>query len=176
LVDFMESNPKAGIAGPMIHFAVPQNTIWGAGGMVNLWWGLVRHRGIRKLDNGQFSEPSKVDYVSGAALMATSGVFFSLNLLDESYPMYYEDTDFCFRARKAGFETWYVPTAPLIHLVSVAAGGQASRFKITRRFYAGMKFFARHARWYQWPTICIGQIYEAIRVGIMLLTGGQGKN
>jgi GT2 family glycosyltransferase len=176
LAEFMEGHPEAGVAGPMIHFAEPQNTIWGAGGMVNLWWGLVRHSGIRALDTGQFSNPAIVDYVSGAALMASADVFTKLKMLDESFPMYYEDTDFCFRAKKAGYEIWYVPTAPLIHLVSVAAGGQASRFKITRRFSAGMKFFARHAQWYQWPTILIGQIYEAIRVGIMLLTGGQGKN
>lgn len=171
LVDFMEDKPKAGVAGPMIHFAEPSNTIWGAGGMVSTWFGLVRHRGIRMIDNGQFSKPEKVDYVSGAAMMARSGVFSELNMLDESFPMYYEDTDFCFRVRKAGHEIWYVPTAPLIHLVSVAAGGQASGFKISRRFKAGMKFFARHAGWCQWPTIILGQIYEAIRVGIMLMRG-----
>lgn len=176
LVDFLEAHPKGGIAGPMIHFADPPGTIWGAGGMVNLWWGLVRHRGIRLIDKGQFSEAAMVDYVSGAAMMARSSVFSTLNMLDETFPMYYEDTDFCFRARKAGWEIWYVPTSPMIHLVSVAAGGQASRFKISRRFSAGMRFFARHARWYQWPTIILGQIYEAIRVGLMLVAGGQGKN
>jgi GT2 family glycosyltransferase len=175
LVDLLERNPKAGVAGPMIHFAEPEGTIWGAGGMVNTWWGLVRHRGIRHKDVGQFSEPGRVDYVSGAALMARSEVFSKLNMLDESFQMYYEDTDFCFRASKAGHETWFVPTTPLIHLVSVAAGGQASRFKISRRFSAGMRFFARHARWYQWPTIILGQVYEAIRVAIMLGKGMQGK-
>ncbi len=171
LVEFMEKQPNIGIAGPMIHFFEPDNTIWGAGGMVNSWWGLVRHRGIREKDRGRFSEPAKVDYVSGAALMARTEVFTRLNMLDESFPMYYEDTDFCFRAKNQGYETWYVPTSPLIHLVSVAAGGQASRFKITRRFSAGMKFFARHAKWYQWPTILLGQVYEAIRVGLLVIRG-----
>ncbi len=171
LVEFMERQPNIGIVGPMIHFFEPGNTIWGAGGMVNIWWGLVRHRGIREKDNGQFSEPAKVDYVSGAALMARTEVFTRLNMLDESFPMYYEDTDFCYRAGNRGYETWYVPTSSLIHLVSVAAGGQASRFKITRRFSAGMKFFARHAKWYQWPTILLGQVYEAIRVGLLVIRG-----
>lgn len=171
LVEFMEKQPNIGIVGPMIHFFEPDNTIWGAGGMVNSWWGLVRHRGIREVDNGQFSEPAKVDYVSGAALMARTEVFTRLNMLDESFPMYFEDTDFCYRAGNQGYETWYVPTSPLIHLVSVAAGGQASRFKISRRFSAGMKFFARHAKWYQWPTILLGQVYEAIRVGLLVIRG-----
>jgi GT2 family glycosyltransferase len=171
LVDFLQSHSNVGIVGPMIHFGDAKNIIWAAGGMVSTWWGIVKHRGIRAADNGQFSEPSKVDYVSGAALMARSEVFNKIGLLDPSFPMYYEDTDFCFRARKAGFEIWYVPTDPLIHLVSVAAGGQVSKFKIQRRFGSGLRFFARHAKWYQWPTIVLGQVYEAIRVGLMIAFG-----
>lgn len=168
LAGFVGSNPRAGIAGPMIHFGEPVGTIWGAGGRVSLWWGLVRHRGIREKDVGQFSEPAKVDYVSGAAMMIRREVTDRIGMLDTDFPMYYEDTDFCFRARKAGFETWYVPTRPVIHLVSVAAGGQASGFKIRRRFSSGMRFFARHARWYQWPTILLGQVYEIVRVAFMV--------
>jgi GT2 family glycosyltransferase len=169
LADFMGSNTQAGIAGPMIHFGEPVGAIWGAGGQVSLWWGLVRHRGIRQKDVGQYSQPAKVDYVSGAAMMISRAVIERIGMLDTDFPMYYEDTDFCFRARKAGFETWYVPAGPVIHLVSVAAGGQTSGFKIRRRFSSGMRFFARHARWYHWPTILLGQVSEAVRVtGLML--------
>ena len=168
LVDFLQSCPNAGVVGPMIHFGEPKGIIWGAGGTVSTWWGIVKHRGIRERDRGQFSKPAQVDYVSGAALMARREVFEKIGLLDMAFPMYYEDTDFCFRARVAGFETWYVPTDPLIHLVSVAAGGQVSKFKISRRFSSGMRFFARHAKWYQWPTIILGQIFETIRVTLMI--------
>lgn len=171
LVDFLKSNESAGIVGPMIHFKEPEGTIWAAGGNVSTWWGIVRHRGIREKDEGQFPKPAKVDYVSGCALMACRKVFEKIGKLDEAFPMYFEDTDFCFRAKNAGFETWYAPTEPLIHLVSVAAGGQVSKFKVQRRFWSGMKFFARHARWYQWPTILLGQVYEAMRISIMVGRG-----
>jgi len=164
LVRFLEDKSGAGIAGPMIHFGTPDGVIWGAGGEISTWWGLTRHRGIREQDRGQFSEAAKVDYVSGAAFLVRRTVIEKIGMLNESLPMYYEDTDFCFRARKAGYETWYVPTEPLIHLVSVAAGGQLSINKIRRRFVSGMKFFAVHAKWYQWPTIILGQIYESVRV------------
>jgi len=170
LIDFMERNPQAGICGPMIHFGDGE-IIWGAGGVVSTWWGLVRHRGIRRKDTGQFLVPAKVDYVSGAAMMVRREVFERIGMLDAAFPMYYEDTDFCFRARKAGFESWYVPTAPLVHMVSYAAGGQASGFKIRRRFCSGMKFFARHAGWYQWPTIILGQVYETVRVAFLVMRG-----
>jgi len=171
LINFMDKNLEVGISGPMIHFGSPAGVIWGAGGMVSTWWGLVRHRGIRAKDTGQFSEPVEVDYISGAAMMIRRDVIEKVGMLDENFPMYYEDTDFCFRARKAGFEVWYVPTSPLIHLVSVAAGGQASKFKLRRRFSAGIKFFTRHAKWFQWPTILLGQIFEAVRV-LLLIAGG----
>ncbi len=172
LVEFMERTPDAGICGPMIHFGKPEGAIWGAGGRVSTWWGLVRHRGIRQKDIGQFSKPAVVDYVSGAAMMIRKAVIERIGMLDDAFPMYYEDTDFCFRARKAGFTCWYVPTSPLVHLVSVAAGGQASGFKVRRRFSSGMRFFARHARWCQWPTIILGQVYEAMRVGLLIGRGG----
>ncbi len=171
LINYMDGKDKVGIAGPMIHFGAPASTIWGAGGNVSTWWGLVRHRGIREKDQGQFGKPAKVDYISGAAMMIGKEVINAIGMLDPDFPMYFEDTDFCFRARKAGYESWYVPTKPMIHLVSVAAGGQASKFKIQRRFSSGMKFFARHASWYQWPTIILGQVYEAIRVGLMVARG-----
>lgn len=174
LAGFMDDHPERGIAGPMIHFREPEGTVWFAGGHVLTWWGIVRHRGIRSKDVGQFSRPVEVDYVSGCALMARREVFQRIGLLDRSFPMYYEDTDFCFRARKEGFRCWFVPTEPVVHLVSAAAGGQTSPFKIGRRFASGMRFFGRHARWYQWPTIILGQVYEAIRVGIGIATGKLG--
>jgi len=170
LVDFMTKHPKAGITGPLIHFEYPPHTIWSAGGKVSTWFGLVRHRGIRQKDKGQFNRPLKVDYVSGAAMMVRRDVFEKVGLLDPAFTMYYEDTDFCFRARKAGFECWYVPTDPLIHLVSWSAGGQLSRLKIAMRARSGIKFFSRYSRWYQFPTIILGQIYEACRVASLVAT------
>jgi GT2 family glycosyltransferase len=36
--------------------------------------------------------------------------------LDERYFLYFEETDFCFRAKKAGFATWYVPESRVMHI------------------------------------------------------------
>ena len=174
LVYFMAGTPNRGgaaIAGPLIHFAEPKGVIWFAGGFVNKWFGLVRHRGIREKDTNQYDNLAMVDYVSGCAMCVKRKVFEKIGFLDESFPMYFEDTDFCARAYKAGFEAYYVPTEPLIHKVSSSIGGQMSGVKIRRRFLSGLKFFARHSKWYQWPTIIIGQIYEAIRIGLMSASG-----
>ncbi|NJL30319.1 MAG: glycosyltransferase family 2 protein [Phycisphaerales bacterium] len=43
-------------------------------------------------------------------------------MLDEGYFMYYEEVDLCLRARRAGWECWYVPAARVVHLVGQSSG------------------------------------------------------
>ncbi len=63
-----------------------------------------------------------VDWVSGASMMIRAAVFSAIGGLDENYFLYFEETDFCFRARAAGFQTWYVPESRVMHL-----GGQSTQ-------------------------------------------------
>jgi GT2 family glycosyltransferase len=44
-------------------------------------------------------------------------VLDAIGLLDEDYYTYFDDVDFCLRARRAGWPTWYVPQSRVIHLV-----------------------------------------------------------
>jgi GT2 family glycosyltransferase len=62
-------------------------------------------------------KPEKFDWVSGASMMVRRSVFDKIGLLDDGYFMYFEETDFCLRAARAGFECWYVPQSRIIHLV-----------------------------------------------------------
>ena len=56
------------------------------------------------------------DWVSGASFIVRSDVFRQIGLMDERYFMYYEETDFCLRAARAGWERWYVPASRVVHL------------------------------------------------------------
>jgi GT2 family glycosyltransferase len=49
-------------------------------------------------------------------------VFASVGLLDEKYFLYFEEVDFCFQAKKAGWECWYVPASRVVHLVGQSSG------------------------------------------------------
>ncbi|MEY8197698.1 MAG: glycosyltransferase family 2 protein [Colwellia sp.] len=64
----------------------------------------------------------KTDWVSGASMMIRRTVFESIGLLDESYFMYYEETDFCLNALRSGWECWYVPSSQVIHYVGQSSG------------------------------------------------------
>jgi N-acetylglucosaminyl-diphospho-decaprenol L-rhamnosyltransferase len=49
-------------------------------------------------------------------MMIRPALFAAIGGLDENYFLYFEETDFCFRARRAGFSTWYVPESRVMHL------------------------------------------------------------
>jgi GT2 family glycosyltransferase len=55
------------------------------------------------------------DWVSGASMMVRSEVFLRIGGFDERYFLYFEETDFSYRARRAGFSTWYVPESRVMH-------------------------------------------------------------
>jgi N-acetylglucosaminyl-diphospho-decaprenol L-rhamnosyltransferase len=85
--------------------------------------------------------PGPADWVSGACLMVRRAVFDAIGLLDDGYFMYFEEVDFCHRARRAGWPCWYVPAARVVHLVGQSTGTTDPR--VTRRRIPGYWFLAR---------------------------------
>ena len=59
----------------------------------------------------------EVDWVSGACLLVRRKAVEDVGLLDESFFMYYEDADWCYRMRKGGWKTCYFPFFEIIHYV-----------------------------------------------------------
>jgi hypothetical protein len=153
LVAAMEQSGDVGLAGPKIFYFSRKDTIWSAGGEVDFWKGMTRHRGIRKQDSPAFSERTDVDYLTGCALMARRELVEKVGMLDTSYRMYGEDADWCLRARRAGYRVAYVPEALAWHKVSLSSGGEFSPSKIYNKTMSNVLLFRRHARPYHWVTI-----------------------
>jgi N-acetylglucosaminyl-diphospho-decaprenol L-rhamnosyltransferase len=98
-------------------------------------------------------EPSPTDWVAGASLIIRREVFEKVGLLDERYFMYYEEVDFCLRAKRAGFACWYVPASRVVHLVGAASQISDARKHRKRRpaywFESRRMYFVRnHGRVY----------------------------
>jgi GT2 family glycosyltransferase len=72
-------------------------------------------------------EAHRADWLCGASLMIRREVIDRVGLLDAGYFMYFEETDFCLAARRAGFEAWYVPASRVVHLVGQASGVTSKR-------------------------------------------------
>ncbi len=125
--------PRVGIAGGKAYY--PDGRIQHAGGYVDDR-GEGSHFGVRQEDRGQFDAERDVDYVTGAALAITRTAFQAIGALDEAFaPVYYEDVDWCYRARQAGFRVLYAPQARLVHKEESAAATLD---------YAGMYMVHRH--------------------------------
>jgi len=60
--------------------------------------------------------------ITGACMYVRRAVIERIGLLDERYPMAYEDVDWCLRAWQAGFQVLYFPAAQLVHHESVTRG------------------------------------------------------
>jgi GT2 family glycosyltransferase len=98
------------------------------------------------------SEPKQVDWVPGAYMIVRLAVFEAIGLLDEGYFMYFEETDFCLRALRAGWPCWYLPSCRIVHLVGQVSGVTGSSQPRKRRprywFDSHRRYFVlNHGRW-----------------------------
>jgi len=109
------AEPRVGVAGCKVVCA-DGHTVQHAGGWVEWPLGLARHRGEGSPDDGRWDEAGPADYVTGAAMAFRRQVLERVGLLDEGFrPGYFEDVDFCYRVREAGYEVRYVPGAVVLH-------------------------------------------------------------
>jgi hypothetical protein len=76
------------------------------------------NHGVGHVDVGQFDVPERVFGACFAAALFRRAVFDEVGLLDESYFMYYEDTDWSYRANRLGLPTYTVPDARVFHVHS----------------------------------------------------------
>jgi N-acetylglucosaminyl-diphospho-decaprenol L-rhamnosyltransferase len=70
--------------------------------------------------DGAGPTPAIVDWVSGACFLVRRSAFEEVGGFDESYFMYLEDVDLCWRVGRAGWLVAYVPTAEVTHLQGVS--------------------------------------------------------
>ncbi len=80
-----------------------------------------------------------VDYIAGACFLIPRDVLEKIGPLDERFFMYFEETDWCWRARQAGLEIWFCNEAEVVHLEGKAAE-KASSFT-TRQFQKSYRLF-----------------------------------
>jgi N-acetylglucosaminyl-diphospho-decaprenol L-rhamnosyltransferase len=125
LVEFMDANPKVGIAGSRLE--MPDGTVH-VSAFRYLTIASELDRGMRlgfvtKLLGRWAASPPpspvacEADWVAGASMIVRKEVLDAIGLLDEDYYTYFDDVDFCLRARRAGWPTWYLPQSRVIHLV-----------------------------------------------------------
>ena len=114
MIEAGECDASVGIVGPMVYHFDEPDVIQSAGGVLGESW-LSTHRGMNETDNGQFKSVSQVDWVSGCAILVRRAVIEQAGALDSEYFMYWEETEWCIRAGRAGWKVIQVPHAKLWH-------------------------------------------------------------
>jgi GT2 family glycosyltransferase len=91
-----------------------------------------------------YGKEQDVDQLMGAALFVRRKVFEGIGLLDERYFIWFEEVDFCKRAKAAGWGVVYVPSVQVMHHGG-ASFAKAMTLKKQRYFTASMaKYFRKH--------------------------------
>ena len=105
---------KAEIVSPVIKFKRKGECVYDFGGRVNFLIGRTTH--LEK--NNVNAHLSSIDYVSGCCMLIRRKVFEKIGLLDERYFLFFEDSDFCLRAKRAGFKVALESKSVIVHKLS----------------------------------------------------------
>lgn len=154
LVRFLEAHPDVGIAGSNLEN--PDGSDWSTAFRFPTAFSEI-DRGLRfgvvtrllerwVVPRRMGDEPEEVDWVVGASMMIRREVIERVGGLDEGYFLYYEETDFCWKAKRAGWSSWYVPSSRVVHIAGQSTGLMqrdtspkrypAYWFESRRRFFA----------------------------------------
>lgn len=145
LVMAMDAHPTCAAAGPMIYYARDPRRIWYAGGTLHLGLGVTLHRGLGSYNDARFSRVEPTNFITGCCLALRVSTLDEIGMLDEGYYLYCEDSDWCTRARRKGYDLLFVPQAKLWHAVS-GSSGIWNAWKVYHRLRSQLRLQATHAR------------------------------
>ncbi|MEE4310505.1 MAG: glycosyltransferase [candidate division KSB1 bacterium] len=129
-----------------------------------LWVGFTRIIGLSRLFprsrlfgryNLTYLDPDEtyeVEAISGSFMVVRNKVVKQVGMLDESFFMYGEDLDWCFRIKEAGWKIYYLPETKIIHFKGESS--KQSKIDLTIMFYRAMKLFVEkhyHSRYFYVP-------------------------
>lgn len=120
LINQLAADPAAGIAGPLICYADQPQRVWFAGATMLPALGYFSHRYLNQPRSRVPQQPFASDYITGCCMLIDADVLRRIGLFDARYFAYFEDAEFCMRARKAGFAPVCVPASVIWHKESAS--------------------------------------------------------
>ncbi len=140
LVEFLRTMPTVGIAGSCLEDPdeTQQCSAFRFHSIVGEFEGAASLAVLSRIFKASTVAPrperisTQYDWVSGASMMIRSDLLRQVGLMDEAYFLYYEETDFCRRARQFGWTCAFVSESRVVHLVGKSSG-VTDRTNTTRR-------------------------------------------
>jgi GT2 family glycosyltransferase len=157
------SSPVVGLLAPLIYYAGQPKVIWSMGGKTSQWTLEKISRWDGLPDPGNWPEVIEQDFVTGCGLLFPRQTLERVGFWDESFFMYYEDSDLSMRVRRAGLRINVIPAAKMWHKVASSSGGAASpneRYWMAR---SSVHYFRKHTRGLQIPVVLFWRSGSALR-------------
>lgn len=165
LIEFLEAHPKAGIVAPQLlnsdgsiqrscrQFPTFTGMLFELIGLSKLFpkgskMGTT-FRAYKMLD-WEHDDEREVDQPEGACLLLRREVLEEVGLLDEGYFMLFEEVDWCYRIKKAGWQIWFTPKARVMHHYGQSIKQVKARMILSshRGLYRFWRKHYRGNRWY----------------------------
>ena len=138
LIKVATDNQNAGFVGPKVYYynyGGRQDIINFAGGKLDMLRGQARHIGLNEIDEGQYEETTKVDYIEGSCVLVRKDVIQKVGMLNPLYLNYWEDNDWCLRAKNQGYLSFFAAKAKVWHKVTSTTVGTNKQYYLTRNTF-----------------------------------------
>lgn len=117
------AHPSAGIVASKIQFTHSPNILQFAGSTpINPYTITSFAIGYGERDKGQYDERVQSPLAHGAAMTISRNALMDAGQMTEDYFLYYEEVDWCYRIKKAGYEIWFEPSSLIYHKESMSTG------------------------------------------------------
>ncbi|MCW1931253.1 glycosyltransferase family 2 protein [Pararhodobacter zhoushanensis] len=157
LVDHLDTHPQVGFAGSHIHGpdGAPHTTAFRFPSIASEFEGAAKTGPISKLLKSAIVAPALpstttlVDWVAGASVLMRREMLDQIGLFDETFFLYFEETDLFLRGARAGWRAVYVVESRVMHIGSVSTG-MKEWARVPRYWFASRRhyFEKNHGRLY----------------------------
>lgn len=172
LVAEIETAPDIGLVTAKIYFADEPDRIWTVGNHLNIFLDL-KGGGDNQIDRGQWSVARDIDFAPFCGILIRREVIEQVGFLDDGFFLYYEDMDYCRRARLAGYRLRLCPDAHIRHAVSASSGGLETPVKRYWLAQSSGRYFRKHGRGARMLMIIPFRLASAVKTTVRLLFSGR---
>ena len=149
LCNYLDANPGVGIAGALIENEAghPERSAHAQPSPISELESAARLGLLTRILSGSASpwvprsSPHKCDWVSGACMVVRREVLDEIGPMDDGFFLYFEEVEFCLRARRAGWSCWFVPAARVLHFEGAATGIRVGQRRRPPYWYASRRRF-----------------------------------
>lgn len=157
LVSFMEEHEHAAAAGAKLvrpdgtidrsvrSFPYPGAIAWEFMGLSRLFPRSARFGAYRMTTFG-YDKPAEVDQPMGSALILRRAAIGDIGLMDEDFPIFFNEVDWLYRAKQKGWEVWFTPHATVIHHGAGSTKQVKRRAMVKESHRSLLHFYAKHFR------------------------------